>query len=567
MKNIVWICLIFSISCLHAQDQDAYARLSDQVDEAQTSQDKIHYARIWLDKARAEQQYAQQVASIREIMFASPKSQLPIYADTLLSAAQNSRDPSLIGKAFLTKGIIAYDRNQLSSALDAYLKANEYLIASGTDYDRFKLKTGIANTKYHLGYYHEAISLFKECLAHFQNRDSRAYLNTLYSLGLCYNRIGDYQQCAYFNSLGAAFENQSGNQKMHYYFLYSSGINDYFLKDYSSALAKLGKAAVHLQSLDDIANASVAWFYLGKTHLAQNNFKKALPYLEKVDSTFQYRQYIRPDLRQTYDILITHYHNKKDQEKELYYVRRLIEVENVLNKDYRFLSQRINKEYDLKQLQDTNHRISRNLQLQNWYWGSGFVAALFVVSWLLLKYLRLKRYHRNYLKLMADPAKKAPSAHSSQLLNLSPSPSKKDENQPLPDSEKQEKDLSPKLITEALTRLDRFEQNHGYLKTHMDLHALAEILRTNQKYTSWIINRYRNKGILEYLRDLRLDYIVEKLKTDHRLRNYTDQALAEECGFGSTQSFTRSFNAAFGMPPRYFIRKLNKGPKDPDDNL
>ncbi|WP_350028980.1 helix-turn-helix domain-containing protein [Flavobacterium terrisoli] len=63
---------------------------------------------------------------------------------------------------------------------------------------------------------------------------------------------------------------------------------------------------------------------------------------------------------------------------------------------------------------------------------------------------------------------------------------------------------------------------------------------------------------MEYITDLKLDYIIHLLKTESRYRNYTHKALGDEVGFGSTQNFTRAFKARTGISPTYFIGKLRK---------
>ena len=54
------------------------------------------------------------------------------------------------------------------------------------------------------------------------------------------------------------------------------------------------------------------------------------------------------------------------------------------------------------------------------------------------------------------------------------------------------------------------------------------------------------------------DYIVQKLQTDKKFRNYKNKSLSDEAGFGSTQIFTRTFKAKIGMPPTIFISELRK---------
>ena len=91
---------------------------------------------------------------------------------------------------------------------------------------------------------------------------------------------------------------------------------------------------------------------------------------------------------------------------------------------------------------------------------------------------------------------------------------------------------------------------------------MATLLNTNTKYVTKIIAKHRDKGTIDYITDLKIDYIIELLKTESKYRNYTNKALGEEAGFGSTQNFTKSFKERNGISPTYFIYKLKKSATD-----
>jgi AraC-like DNA-binding protein len=119
-------------------------------------------------------------------------------------------------------------------------------------------------------------------------------------------------------------------------------------------------------------------------------------------------------------------------------------------------------------------------------------------------------------------------------------------------------DLSPEVVTSILKKLEKFESTKKYLDKEMNLYKLASLLNTNTKYVSKIILKYREKGTIEYISDLKIDHIIELLKNENKYRNYTNKALKDEAGFGSTQNFTRAFNTHTGISPTYFIKELNK---------
>ncbi len=92
----------------------------------------------------------------------------------------------------------------------------------------------------------------------------------------------------------------------------------------------------------------------------------------------------------------------------------------------------------------------------------------------------------------------------------------------------------------------------------MTLSRIAAYLKTNTKYASKIILKHRGKKTIDYINDLKIDQIIELLKTENKYRNYTNKALADEVGFGSTQNFTRAFKNKTDISPTYFIQKLNE---------
>src|SRR5690606_12644304 len=110
------------------------------------------------------------------------------YADSMIYTANKSKDESLIGSAYLSKGIVYYGQKNHIQALDNYLIANGYISKTSDDYQKYKVQYSIAHIKYYLGFYGEAIALFEGCLKYFKNTNTRAYLNTIHSLALCYNR-------------------------------------------------------------------------------------------------------------------------------------------------------------------------------------------------------------------------------------------------------------------------------------------------------------------------------------------------------------------------------------------
>ena len=119
------------------------------------------YRKAWLAKARQENNWNQVAAAYSMVMTQDSRQKLPFYADSLLEASRRSGDERLIGNAYMKKGIVHYEKKQHQKALDNYLLADRYIARSGDAYAVHKLKYALAQVKYYLGLYEEAIALLE----------------------------------------------------------------------------------------------------------------------------------------------------------------------------------------------------------------------------------------------------------------------------------------------------------------------------------------------------------------------------------------------------------------------
>lgn len=494
------------------------------------------YAKSWLAKAKLEKNFGQMALAYKVLLYKSDKKLQLIYAVSMVTAAKKTTDIELIGSAYMTKGIVYYDRKEHMKALDNFLIADEYISKTNNQYLIYKVKYTIGQIKYYLGFYDEAIGLLKECVNYFKQENERAYLNSLHTLGLCYNRIGKYELSSQTNRLGLSAGLSFKNSEMQSYFIQSEGVNQYFKHNYDDAIKKLIMALPEVSRNKDYANETVAYFYIGKSYWSQKLEEKALPYFKKVDDAFQKQNYIRPDLREAYELLIDYYQQRNNKEQELYYVSTLLKVDKAIHKDYKYLSGKIYKEYNTKKLLQTQRDYEH-------YWA--VVGCIIITLLIIILALFVSRHYRNK-RLFAALMNRKPDTISSLALEKS--------------SKEIELEISPEVVNAILKNLEKFECKKKYLGKDMTLSKIASLLNTNTKYVSKIIALYRDKGSIEYVSDLKIDHIVELLKNENKYRNYTNKALGEEAGFGSTQNFTRAFNNRTGISPTYFINKLRSQP-------
>lgn len=118
--------------------------------------------------------------------------------------------------------------------------------------------------------------------------------------------------------------------------------------------------------------------------------------------------------------------------------------------------------------------------------------------------------------------------------------------------------IPDKTIHALLKKLDEFEQNEEYLDSSMSLNLLAENLNTNTKYLSEIINTHKNKNFHSYINELRINYIIDKLKNNPVYLKYKVSHLAEEAGFSSHSLFSTVFKQVTGLSPATYTKLITK---------
>lgn len=517
----------------------SYSYLSKAVleNESDSVKSKI-VAQAWLTKAKADKNFSQLAQAYKTMLYKSDKKLALYYADSMLVVAKKTSDYVLIGSAYMTKATVFYGRQENKQALDNFILADKYIADTKDEYSIYKVKFGIGQTKYYLGFYDEAIALLQECSNYFKEENDRAYLNSLHSLSLCYNRLGKYDLCTTTNQLGIEEGLRLENSEMTAYFIHSEGVNQFGKHNYRVSISKLTTTLPYFVKNKDFANETVAYYYLGKSYWQLHEQKKAIVFFKKVDSIFEKHKYIRPDLRESYELLIDYYKKKNDKESQLLYINKLLQVDHFLNQNYQYLVKKVVKEYDTRNLLKAKQDIENAMNFRTIIGVGIFFLMALVILYLVNRHFKNKRLFEELMK------------RDTKIPEI---PIVSDEN-----NKQAIQEINPEIEASIVKNLEKFERNKKYLEKDMNLVKMATLMNTNTKYVTKIIAKHKGKGTIDYITNLKIDYIIELLKQENKYRNYTNKALGEEAGFGSTQNFTRAFKAQTGISPTYFIYQLKK---------
>lgn len=511
---------------------------------------------LYIKKAKRENNLVEQIQGYRDATFYSNDKRLKIkYADSAIVSAHKTDDKELISTVYLLKGSIYYFYyKNYQSALAEYLKAYQYSKDSKDDYLKYKIIYQMGLVKSYLGYYEEGIEHFKECISYFEPTSKeklepgaiynveKGYLNSLHQIAVCYRNIKDYKKADSIIDTGLRFSKINEFPLEKAYFTKCKGISEYHDKNYNYTITLLKNSLPIFNKDDDFYWFSVSDFYIGKSYLGLGKEYLAIKQFEKVDSIFQKRQFIVPELLENYNFLIKYYQNRKDWEKELEYSKKLLKADSILNRDFKYLSAKIHNDYDKQILEESKTRLETRNK-----WGFGTIMIL--ISILVMVALLARKFYKNGKQI--------------KLKYLELENNLKQQNKPASLSYESISSYTKSVLSEDVfndlqNKLKEFEISYRFKENGLTIDRLANILNTNKYYLSQYINDVKGVNFSKYLSTLRINYITKLMYEDPYYLQLKVQGLADECGIGSRQNFSDLFQEINGIRPIDFVKQRKK---------
>jgi len=512
---------------------------------------------LYLQKAKLENNLPEQIQGYRDATFFSPDKETKIqYADSAIAIAKKTDNKELISTVYLLKGSLYYFYyKNYQSALAEYLKAYQYSKDNKDDYLKYKIIYQMGLVKSYLGYYHEAIEHFKESISYFEAKTKgdyhpnalynaqKGYLNSLHQIAICYKNIHDYKKADSIINIGLQISAQSNDFSLEQaYFLKCKGISEFNHKNYNASSNFLLQALPILNKNEDFYWISVSDFYVGKNYLSLGKEDLAIRQFEKVDSIFQKRKFIVPELLENYNFLIKYYQKKKDVEKELEYSKKLLKADSIFSKDFNYLSAKIHKDYDKQILEESKTKLeARNkLNVGTIILLISILILLTILAWRFYnnaQSIKVK-YHELEKKLQQQASPTLPSYEN--ITNYGKSV------------------LSEDVFIDLQNKLKDFEATGNFKENGLTIEQLANTFRTNKSYLSQYINDVKGMNFSKYLSTLRINYITKLMYENPQYLRLKVQGLANECGISSRQNFSDLFLEINNIRPTDFIKQRKK---------
>lgn len=262
-------------------------------------------------------------------------------------------------------------------------------------------------------------------------------------------------------------------------------------------------------------------YYKAKVDFLNGKKLRDIHLLEKADSFLRINPGVHLQLEVQKELAML-YSNSSQTELYKKQIQRTSELENLIHQ-----SKVKARDLVVRHLEN-DRKVDHSKKNNIWMF---FVAISIILSVLgLLYYLKTRRDYKRFLQVMNRINEKQESSRI----------------QTIPEKTEQ-------LL---LKKLDKFEQSHRFIQNDISLTNLAKNLNTNTKYLSDVINRNKGVNFNQYINELRINYIIEKMKSEPKYLNYKIFYLAEECGFSSQSSFSTVFKSITGISPMSFVKFL-----------
>ncbi len=474
-----------------------------------------------------------------------------IYLDSSIAISKGLNHKNYPAIAYSVRGGIYKQIGDYNKALDSYLAALKYSDRVNNKNFYYITKHNIGLLKEKTGDIEEAAKMFKEEFIYEEKNDMQGegHLKTVLALANTYRKLQLQDSASFYNKKGVE-KSLKDSLKIYYSFVLNEGINLFYKQQYQASLDSIIKAIPFVPEDNSLDKEYIieGFLYIAKLYKHFENDQESLKYLVKIDEYRKRNKFTSLEMLESYEMLINYYKKIDDKNKQLYYINKLFKVDSILDSNYKNLSKKIVLEYDTPRLLEEKQALIDNLEAKEKKTSIKFIVAVIIAGILIIIavwiYTKNIRYRKRFQELMYNEEKVGVTQEEANQKSAT-----------TPEAI----GVSEAIVADILKGLSRFEEEQGFLQANITTNELAKKLKTNSKYLSKTINTYKQKSFSVYINELRIDYVIQKLKEDSKFRLYTIKAIARDIGFNTTEAFSKSFYKKTGIYPSYFIKQLERG--------
>ena len=437
---------------------------------------------------------------------------------------------------------------------DDYKKALDYLSASlHENYTKNtpQLITDIYRVRGraygNMGFSDVSISEFKKALQAAEkitlSKNKKYTQSLLYeNLIYLYHKKGLKDSVKYFLD-----KNKSALQGLEEDFIYRNKTSHYnYLATYYMSLRKYDSAILNLKKAIEITEkypypyTSVTYKLWGTIKDSEKQLDSALYYYFKAVRNIE-ESNLKSEIPSIYESIASIHEKRGNKDSVEYYRLKSMEIQQKISQAKTEANETVLKTILKEKSIQTSQKTYTLIMV--------FIVIFLTLLGVMILYFRKKRkkdYERFKQILKEIESKRNKTDYNGSVANFLK-------------IEAHSKELIKKETEEILLeKLNLFEKNKNFLDSNVSLSSLSSRFKTNTKYLSYVINKHKQKDFNSYINELKIHYIIEKLKNEPEYRKYKISYLAEECNFSSHSKFTATFKTVTGLAPSLFLSYLDK---------
>jgi len=481
------------------------------------------------------------------------------FVDKATQLAIAANDEEKYYSSLRLKGDISFIYDDYADAILQYIKVYAYCEKLNDVARLAKIRHNIALVENQIGRRKQAIIKAKENLRLYTNGtlDKEAqvteYLNTLLSVSNIYTTIADdftegrtqYLDSAMtYNMLGMEKSLAASDLEIHSIFLLVQGVIYQKKGAFVEALKNFNAAEKQIHEFGLFYQLSIVYLHKGKNYFLQNDIDNALTYLQKTDSIITRNNTYSPNLQETYTLLAQSYEKKGDDKTAVKYwnIFQKKDKENDLMR--RQASENLYKKYEVPSFVNKIEVLQKEAREEELLSKIFMNISIVVIILSIIGFLYYKKREQTFkkrFKIILNDLKTVENAQKKAEEKTTQTYVITDEN-----------------IQKILEGLDKFEKKELFLQKKCTLNYVAKKINTNSTYLSKTLQSHKQKKFVQYITDLRLEYVLKRLKNDAKFRTYDIKSIASEIGFNTAESFSKAFKKRTGIYPSFYIKNLNK---------
>ncbi|WP_299123547.1 helix-turn-helix domain-containing protein [uncultured Tenacibaculum sp.] len=560
IKRILYFLFIFTFSLtINSQNQTSlpdsllqksYKELSDLFYNNKSDTLKaITYAKAHFLKSLKENDTMKMVDG--KYYLADIKNNDSIYlnfCDSLINITQKKPNKNYPASIYIDKSNFYLHHEEYSEVLKEITKANKQLKKNKNDSLQNLIYINLGLVKETVGKKREAIKYYKKAYSYAFKKNnlklSDPFIAIPTNIAISYSVLGQIDSAFKYNNIAINTYKKNNDSILLGYSYFSLGLILKKKKDYMNSINTYLKSINAINNDENYRILTSLYSKIADMYDSLNDKKNTLKFHLKADSISTLKQTKNISLKRSYKYLYDYYKQKNDYQNQLKYINKLLTLKEFILKEKNKIDEIFSKEYDIPNLLAEKKKIITKLKFEakNSKRNKLIYITLLFISLILIVYqINKKRvYKKRFLALINQKEKGSLKV----VKEVKPSNTELS----LPDT----------VIKDILNKLILFEKNNDFLNNDINLQNLATKFNTNSNYLSKVINQHKNLTFTNYINNLRIEYTIQKLKTDSFLRKYTIKAIATEVGFKNSQSFSKAFFKYTGIKPSYFIKELNK---------